>query len=247
MALTEVPNDHRLAFRFPLLRRGITEDLSSSLCLLFRAFDSLPVSASSPLISSATALALPRTSAWFPAPGFLPSCPSLRRLCVGDMFAFDPTLQHLRLKTPTETSHPRLTSFFHAGLTSGRIVLLLFFLPLCLQRPSNATPPDSLGIVDASPFLEPFLDDDTHPPLTTRRFRALVGAAASTSALASPSTPAAWRLFWSFPLSPGVRNIWFRVLYGTLPTSKRLHLFNPTLMPSPACQICGAPQDTTEN
>ncbi|KAI9315994.1 hypothetical protein BX666DRAFT_1846419, partial [Dichotomocladium elegans] len=69
----------------------------------------------------------------------------------------------------------------------------------------------------------------------------------STSALSSPLTPAACRLFWSFSLSPGVRNIWFRILHGTLPTSERLHLFNPTLMPSPACQICDPPQDTTEH
>ncbi|KAI9310406.1 hypothetical protein BX666DRAFT_2032915 [Dichotomocladium elegans] len=115
MALTEVPNDHRLAFRFPLLRRGITGDLSSLLCLLFRAFDSLPVSASSPLISLATALVLPLTSVWFPAPVFLPSRPGLWRLCVGDMFTFDPTLQHLGLKTPTETSHPRLVSEYNWG------------------------------------------------------------------------------------------------------------------------------------
>ncbi|KAI9313446.1 hypothetical protein BX666DRAFT_1864536, partial [Dichotomocladium elegans] len=56
-----------------------------------------------------------------------------------------------------------------------------------------------------------------------------------------------WRLFWSLPLSHGTRNIWFRTLHDTLPTSQRLHRISPSFMPSPACRICGCPEETSHH
>ena len=106
------------------------------------------------------------------------------------------------------------------------------------------TPPVPFEPIDFAPFENlcpstPFWYDFSNKGFRTSLATTVLPAKESTV-----STDC-WKSFWSTPMLPECRSLWFRVLYNKIHCQKSIALFRPEV--NAACSFCSAPSESTEH
>ena len=144
-------------------------------------------------------------------------------LTVADAFAASPTTNILS-KKPNNTLHHHNTilAFFHM-LDDHHIPYYFFFLQFLQLLPHNRSPSNSNSnfmFVSNFDFPKPLRLVPSH------LFRSTVIpniVSNPHTSFVEPLDSRLWRHFWSAPLPPIVRNLWFHALHQSIPCKKVLY------------------------
>ncbi|CAO3600825.1 unnamed protein product [Absidia cylindrospora] len=211
--------DPRHALLFPETRSGPLTERSRTASLWFQAFDSLPVPLDLSNLSLSTCLLVPLhrllvlpTSHWL--------CHGKHRCLPGSaLFLYDSSQHSLRLRVPSEMDKPKLKL--------KRVYLDIFATIIDLQPwmwDFIGTPSDLTSPCSYTPLVDCYFDDPFWQDFTSKvyRYHQIPG---SLPPYRFSSTMI--KVFWSAPMHPHARTIWYKAINNKLPLQHFLAKLHP--------------------
>ncbi|SAL96422.1 hypothetical protein [Absidia glauca] len=210
-----------LPLLWPTLRRGALLDSRHSASLWFAAFDSIPIPVNISKASLATCLTIPlfHLCQGVPQDYWLNSAPHRRQpasLCL----RYDPDNNRLCVKSGSEmTSFPTLSrrflqDIYHQWITWDPAITAF------LTAPSI-----DYGVVDYSPIIKAWVEDPFWQTFQVRAYRFLSSSMSTTTVKFSKSSI---QLFWSAPMQPQARTVWYKILINKAPLQAFLAMIHPS-------------------
>ncbi|KAG2226482.1 hypothetical protein INT45_014226 [Circinella minor] len=128
---------------------------------------------------------------------------------------------------------------------------------VCMRRPisklgmkglQKGLQPGDLGNNDASSLLDSCTLLSSVTPINTRLYRqSYTNEHIHCSPRVKGISAAQWTKFWSLSMFSAGRNLWFRAVHRTLPTSQRLHDLIPEHRATNICQLCHITIDSSSH